>query len=395
MSKERKIDVERVVSWVAEHMDETVALLSDLVACRTVNPPGDEHLAAAVVTSFLDRFSIPWRTYEKEKGRTNVVAVLGSGSPNLLMAAHMDVVPPGDGWETDPFTLTVRDGRMFARGVMDDKGPLAGILTAARFFAENPSELPCTLTVVAAADEEQGSALGLKYLVAEGLIEPDFVLIGDIAGHCLEIDVAEKGVLQFELAAKGRQAHAAVPHEGRNAIYAMCDWIRRIRAAKLPGEAHPYLSPPTVNIGKISGGIAPNVVPGECRAVLDMRVLPGTDPEMIRSLLLNLASLDSDRNPDITFSAERIGWLPPTELPLPSPGLDALQRAIRAVKRKRPKLIGSGGATDCKAFIAAGIPAVAFGPGDENVAHLANEYLDIEELADFTAIAIAFAADFA
>ncbi len=373
---------------------EMVELVSKLVACDTVNPPGNEYKSAAVVAAFCDKYNIPYAVYSKTRQRDNIVASLGNGEKTLLMAAHMDVVPVGDGWNTNPFEMVVKDGKMWGRGVSDDKGPLAGLLMMLKHFAQHPDQLNCNLVVVAAADEERGSAEGLKYLVDKGIVAPNFVVIGDIAGHCLEVDVAEKGVAQYELKTMGKQAHAAVPHEGRNAVYAMCDWISRVRSAEFKYEKHPILSPPTRNIGKIGGGIAPNVVPADCTAVLDTRILPGMNPEELRLFLLDLAKLDADRNPDVTYSVELKAFLPPTELSTDNPYLSTLMNAIKSVKGTEGKFIGSGGATDCKAFILKGIPAVAFGPGDDNVAHLANEYLGIDELTDFTRIVIECAASF-
>ncbi|MFA4986027.1 MAG: M20 family metallopeptidase [Candidatus Brocadiia bacterium] len=378
--------------YASHNIDETISLIADMVGCNTTNPPGDEHLAAKVVCSFLNRHGISYRTHEHVAGRTNVVAELGKGEKTLLLAAHIDVVPAGEGWDTPPFQLTVKDGRMFGRGVSDDKGPLAGILSAIRYFVENPDMLHCKLLVVAAADEERGSNEGFKYLMANGLVNADFCIIGDIAGHCEEIDIAEKGVAHFHLEVKGKQAHASVPNEGRNAIYAMADWIARIRRYEFKFSPHHILSAPTINVGMISGGIAPNVVAGDCKAVMDMRYLPGMDIEKVRQELLYLSNLDASDNPDVKCSVriDETHILRPTQLSPDNEDLRLLSSAIEKVKGKKPEFKGFGGATDCKTFIEKGIPAVAFGPGDESVAHLANEYLDVAELEEFISILIEF-----
>ena len=83
--------------FVTANIDEAIALLSELIEARTENPPGNEYLAANVVISFLERYGIPYETFEKESGRTNVVSTLGAGERTLLFAAHSDVVPAGDG----------------------------------------------------------------------------------------------------------------------------------------------------------------------------------------------------------------------------------------------------------------------------------------------------------
>jgi acetylornithine deacetylase/succinyl-diaminopimelate desuccinylase family protein len=353
--------------FVNKNLVEMTALLSDMISCRTENPPGDEYLCAKVVTRFLDKYKIPYSIHERAPGRSNVVATLGKGGRTLLLSAHMDVVPAGEGWDSDPFSMTERDGKLFGRGTSDDKGPLAALLFMMKYFSQNPGQLNCKLVVVAAADEEKGSANGVKYLVDEGFVKADFAIMGDTDGESLEIDIAEKGVLQFSLHTKGRQAHASLPAEGRNAVYAMCDWIWYIRNMEFKGEKHPILSAPTFNIGQISGGVAPNVVPGSCEAILDMRILPGMEPGAIREKLMGLTQEISEKNPDITYEAKQLGFLPPTQVSAEDPCLKVVEDAIRKVKGREPQFIGMGGATDCKAFITRGIPAVAFGPAQRTL----------------------------
>jgi succinyl-diaminopimelate desuccinylase len=116
------------------------------------------------------------------------------------------------------------------------------------------------------------------------------------------------------------------------------------------------------------------------------------DIEKIRHELLFLAKLDGKDNPDVAYrvNIDPTHILRPTELSPDNEDLRLLSAAIEKIKGKKPELKGSGGATDCKTFIEKGIAAVAFGPGDESVAHLANEYLDISELEEFISILIEF-----
>ncbi|NQT21644.1 MAG: M20 family metallopeptidase, partial [Planctomycetes bacterium] len=153
---------EQVERFVENRRDSILELLSRLVAAKTVNPPGDEHLAAEIMRDALEPAGIECTAFEKEPGRTNMVARIGSGRPKILVACHFDVVPPGSGWQTDPFAAVVRDGRVYGRGTSDNKGQLAVMLEVARLLKKNEDQLIGEVILVGAADEERGSGLGLE-----------------------------------------------------------------------------------------------------------------------------------------------------------------------------------------------------------------------------------------
>ena len=113
---------ETIHRWIEAHRKELIDLLARLVAARTENPPGNETVAAAVLADYFDRYGIRHESHEAAPGRTNILGYVGSGGKRLFLPGHLDVVPAGDGWTTDPFGPVVRDGRMYGRGVSDDKG---------------------------------------------------------------------------------------------------------------------------------------------------------------------------------------------------------------------------------------------------------------------------------
>ncbi|MCX5682534.1 MAG: M20/M25/M40 family metallo-hydrolase, partial [Planctomycetota bacterium] len=156
-----------VHAFIEAHAADLQTYLADLIRARTVNPPGDEFRAAKVLTDFCSRHGIPFETFEKLPGRTNVVARIGAGRPRICVPIHFDTVPAGDGWTSDPFEPVVRDGRMIGRGTKDNKGPMAGLMLAARYLKQHEADLPGQLIFIGAADEEAGSALGMKYLLEE------------------------------------------------------------------------------------------------------------------------------------------------------------------------------------------------------------------------------------
>ncbi len=292
-------DAGDVHAFIQAHGADLQAYLSDLIRARSVNPPGDEFRAAKVLTDFCRQLGVPFETFEKVPGRTNVVARIGQGRPRVLVPLHLDTVPAGDGWETDPFEPVVKDGRLFGRGAKDNKGHLAGCMLAARYLKERAADLPGTLLLVGAADEEAGSALGVQYLLNECGLEADVAVVPD-AGHSMRvIDVGEKGVLFLKVRAVGKQAHGSEPDRGASAVWPIVDFLEAIRQWRPPAAPSTLFTPPTLNIGAVHGGTVPNIVPGQCEALLDVRFLPGTDGEALLEHLRSVLREVESRSPGV------------------------------------------------------------------------------------------------
>ena len=379
-----------ISDWIEAREKELVELLSRLVAACTENPPGNERLAASVLVEFFRRHGIPYEVYEAEPGRTNVIGRVGSAGGNLLLAGHLDVVPAGDGWTTPPFKATLRDGRIYGRGVLDNKGPTAAVALAGACL-ESCFDLRGTVVLAGVADEERGSKLGIEYLMREGKLKVDYAIIPDIGGRMEQIDIAEKGLLQVEIISHGRQAHGATPEKGVNAIWNLIAVLNRVRERGLPQAEHSLLSPPTVNLGMVSGGAAPNIVPATASAVLDIRFLPSQTAEEIRHYLDVILRETAAEMAGGHFELKEISTLPPTEVPEESPLVELLRASVAEITGRKARTVGIGGATVTKQLITRGIEAVGFGVGDAGVAHMANENVEIAELTAFAQV-IALAA---
>src|SRR5215831_2132659 len=264
-------------SKYAKHVDqnEVVNIVSDLVRVNTVNPPGNEYLCKDIVTEKMQALGMEISYYEKQPGRTNVVGKIGSGKRSIGFVSHMDVVPPGDAelWETDPFTPTIKDGKIFGRGTLDDKGSFACAYSACKaFLAENPN-FDGTIYLIAAADEEMGSELGIIYLVEECGLHFDVAFIPDGGKMNLSI-YGEKGVLWVEIVSYGVQAHGSTPELGKNAIVPLAQLISELTSLDLGNDFDRAFDGWTMNIGTIQGGSSTNTVPAVARASIDFR-LPG------------------------------------------------------------------------------------------------------------------------
>jgi len=380
------MDIAKTIGdWVDEHRDDMLELLANLVSARTENPPGNESLAADVLEEFLNRWDIASIRHEAEPGRTNLLATIGEGGQSLLMAGHLDVVPAGDGWTRPPFEATFEKGRVYGRGVADNKGPTAAVALAGA-CVRTCFDLAGRLIVAGVADEERGSALGLEYLLEENLVTADAAVIPDIAGYMKKIDVAEKGIMSVEIISHGKQAHASRPEEGVNAIWNLIAALNRIGERGVPAGRHPLLTPATHNLGQIAGGVAPNVVPAKASAVLDIRFLPGQSCQDMLDHLQSILDETAQALPEARFEKKLIMTLPPAETPADSRLVTLIQDAVRDSVGREAKTVGIGGTTVAKSFMLRGVPAVGFGAGSDHVGHMADEYIDVEELVAFAKV---------
>lgn len=363
--------------------EELLEILAPLVAANTVNPPGNEAAGAAVVAEYLERCGVPYDTCEKAPGRTNIIGRIGSGSPVLLVACHLDTVPVGDGWTSDPFRLRVEGNLAYGRGANDNKAPLAASLLAARRLVESKTPLGGTLLVAGFADEEHGNEYGAKYVLSEAGLTADYAVVPDCGGHMQEIDFGEKGAVFLTVTCRGAAAHASLPAEGVNAITAMASLVCAMSAGDLPSPPHPHFSPATMNIGVISGGSVANIVPDCCRLEVDFRILPGTSPEDIRQFAQGCIEKASKEHPRAEFSIDRLFHMPPHTVEDDNPLARAVQAASQELFGRPMRPLYLGGITLAKEFALAGIPAVGLGPGSLEAAHKVDEWIEIDETIAF------------
>jgi len=359
-------------------MKEEVKLLKELIMQDTTNPLGNEYRAAKVVTDFFDENKISYNTYEKVKGRTNVVARIGNGK-KLLFAAHLDVVPGGDGWDTNAFKPVIKKNRLYGRGAVDNKGPLASMLVVAKYLKKIEHKLKVQIVFAAVADEELGNVNGMKFLMDEGILNPDYAIIPDISGNCLDIDVAEKGSFFFNLTAYGKQAHGSRPDLGINAIEMIYEFNNMIRKSNFLKQTHKILGKGSVNLGLIDGGAKHNMVPGKCKAGFDVRYVKG-NMDIVLTELKDIAEKIGK------FEFEILNHHGPTEVDPNNVLVKLIQKNVKKTMGKTPKTIGLEGSTVCKDLIDKGILAVGWSCGDKELPHCANESIDITELSQFTLI---------
>ena len=303
----------------------------------------------------------------------NVWAGLGDGDGDvLLLASHLDVVPPSAGHPFPPFEPTVRDGRVYGRGAVDAKASGAAMLAALARLARSGWRPPPTgrLVVALTACEETGGGYnGLEALRAgvfgRALPPVSAALVGEPTE--LRPCLAQKGLLILTATAHGKAAHAARAHLGDNAITRAARDLVRLGAVEFD-RADPLLGRPTVTATVVEGGTAKNVVPDRCTVTLDVRSTPAYPHAELAALvagaLESRVEVHSDRLvPCATPASAAVAQA--TAGALESLGLDAAP-------------FGSPTASDW--IFLADVPAVKIGPGRSELSHTADEHVEIAQL---------------
>ncbi len=359
--------------------DESVELLKKLVSENTVNPPGNERKLELVIKEAFAALGAEMEIVEKEKGRANFIGKIGSGSPTVGFFPHLDTVPPGDGWDTDPFTPTVKDGKLYARGVEDSKGNFASSWAAIKAFLTRNKSFNGTIYLVGCADEETGSSLGVRYLLKKGF-RVDYAIVPD-GGHIDKIIFGEKGVIRLKIKSYGKQAHASTPDLGINAVEHLIRLLHKIRGLTFDElKYHESFSGITVNIGTIQGGHAANIVPSYADASIDIRFPFGIDSRKIVEKIhaAEKEFLSEEKNAKIEIE-ELLGM----DAHVTDPNSDIVTALLQAANELGIKMrMGTmGGITDAKPLAEAGIETVVHSMDDgSDVAHKSNEFLVLENL---------------
>src|SRR4030095_13555400 len=224
---------------------------------------------------------------------------IGKGSKSIGFVSHMDVVPPGEikQWNTPPFDPTILEGRIYGRGTLDDKGSFACAYSACKAFLAEHSDFDGTIYLIAAADEEMGSELGIIYLVEECSLKFDVAIIPD--GGRMDLSIyGEKGILWVELESHGVQAHGSTPELGRNAIVPLAETIAQIKSLDLGANYDQAFDGWTMNVGTIQGGSSTNTVPSMARATIDFRLPAGISKNQVLAKIDEKVSTMRQASPD-------------------------------------------------------------------------------------------------
>jgi acetylornithine deacetylase/succinyl-diaminopimelate desuccinylase-like protein len=315
----------------------------------------------------------------------------GAG-PTVLLNAHGDVVPPGEGWTRNPYGGNIEDGKMYGRATAVSKCDFSTYTFALRALEAIAKPTCGSVELLFTYDEEFGGEVGPAWLLKHGIIHPDLMIA---AGFSYQVITAHNGCLQMEVTVHGKMAHAAIPESGvdalqgavhiLNALYAQNTLYQNI-SSDVKGINHPYL-----NVGQIEGGTNTNVVPGRVTFKLDRRMIPEENPAEVEAGLRALMAQAAAEKKGISIEVKRL-LLANAMRPLPGnkPLVDAIQRHGEAVFGEPIPALGTPLYTDVRLFCEAGIPGVIYGAGPRTVleshAKRADERIDLEDLRRATKV---------
>ena len=363
-----------------------IAILRKLIAFPTVSRDSNLELIQFACDYLRDIGAVLRLTYDDERRKANLFATLGPmHEPGIVLSGHTDVVPvDGQAWDTDPFTLVEKDGRLYGRGTADMKSFIAVTLALAPEFARRGLKAPIHFAF--SYDEEVG-CIGVGRLISDlthAGIKPKSCIVGEPT--LMQPVIAHKGKLGYRCMVRGFACHSAYAPQGVNAVEAAAEAIAFLKGmARRHRDAGPYdhgfdIAHTTVHTGVIHGGSALNIVPHECVFDFEFRHLPGDDPD---ALLAEFRQHVANRiepemragHPDTGFTITPLTVLPPLAN-TPEAEIVGLAQEFSGNGELGKVSFGSEGSH----FQRAGIPTVVCGPGSITEAHKPNEFVTLDQV---------------
>ncbi|MDQ7014892.1 MAG: acetylornithine deacetylase [Gammaproteobacteria bacterium] len=356
-----------------------IAALIELPSVSSVNPSFDMG-NRAVVERLAEWYRAAGFVVEVlplagQPNKANMVATLGSGAGGLLLSGHTDTVPCNEElWQSNPFSLSERDGKLYGLGTADMKSFLVLALEAASLFTAGKLLKP--LTVIATADEESSMA-GAKALLASGRSLADFAVIGEPTG--LRPVRMHKGVMMEGVRLIGQAGHSSNPAYGNSALEGMNRLMTELLLLRDELQLQ-YQNPafevpvPTLNLGHICGGDNPNRICGQCDLSFDLRPLPGMKLEQSRKMVRERLS-ERMQGSGLSLEFESLfDGIPALETAKDSEIVTVAER----LSGYESEAVAFG--TEAPYLTEMGMQVVVMGPGDIAQAHQPDEFLRLDAL---------------
>jgi len=386
------------MEWLRQREEEMAALLSELVAIPTENPPGKNYRACAdFIEKTLQRVGLECERLEADQPREGsgekpicLIASHGRGESVLYFHGHYDVVPAQS---REQFQPSRKDHFLFGRGSCDMKGGIAAMLYAILALKECGAELNGRIALTLVPNEETGGEGGSAWLAAQGrlgrggigmlLAEPTSGVVWN----------ANRGAISLHVRVLGKSAHVGLQHQGENSFEKMVQVVQGLQELKQQVEQkttgynigadqawHSIL----MLGGQSGGGANFNVVPEECWFTIDRRINPEEDMEEEKSKIV--AALESCRREGIRLEWEVFQEGRSSACSEEEPLGKVLAQSVQAVTGEVPRFELCPGLLETRFYAAKGVPAYAYGPGMLSVAHGPNEYVDLRKIIDCAAI---------
>jgi acetylornithine deacetylase/succinyl-diaminopimelate desuccinylase-like protein len=390
--------LERITALV--DTDEAVALTQEIVRIPSV--VGEEAELSDYLLQRLGGLGFD-RVYQQEAlpGRSNVVGVVDSGrpGPTMVLTGHIDTKPVCVGWDDDPYSGALAEGRIHGHAVMDMKASVACLIEAGAALARERSAWSGQVLVACVVDHMGAQQGAIRFFEDH---RADYSILGELTD--LAIYLGHRGRLYWDIESIGRSAHTCHRHSATNAIAKIVPLIEEIEALRyepeLPGwVADTFGRELYTAVGRIYGGLppgGPSMIPDECTIRVDSRPQPGVEEEEVRALIEGAIERARSRDPEaryeLTLADRKSAHLIDRDHPL----VGALAEAFRSVTGREPAYGGGSWLADT-ASTGHLVPTVIFGPGREPV-YMPNEWLAAEDVhvaakVDAAATAVLLAPD--
>lgn len=365
----------------------SVEMIRKLVGFPTVSRESNLELID-FVREYLRPFGADVRlTFDDDKRKANLFATLGPRQQGgIVLSGHSDVVPvQGQAWDSEPFTLVERDGKLYGRGTSDMKSFIAVVLALLPEFVDRGLKAPLHLAF--SYDEEVG-CIGVGRMIADltaAGIKPESCIVGEPT--MMQPVIAHKGKKSYRATVRGLASHSAYAPAGVNAVEAAAEAVAFLkRLARRHRDRGPYdhafdVAHTTVHTGVFNGGTALNIVPHECTFDFEFRHLPGDDPQRLYAEFSDYVSntLEPEMRAvyrDAGFDIRLMSQIPAMDNS-PETEVVALAQALSGNRNIGKVSYGTEGSQ----FQQAGIPTVICGPGSIEQAHKPNEFVSLEQIA--------------
>jgi len=388
---------------VQGRFESEVTFLKELIRTPSTNPPGKCAKVAEATARMLEKFGLtvdrvpvpkPFVHQYGLRSVTNLIVrrQFGGGGPTIVLQSHGDTVPAGDGWSEDPFGAEERGGAIYGRGAADAKSDIAAYVFGLLALDPDDSTLNGAVEIHITYDEETGGSLGPLWLLAQGLTKPDYAIT---AGFSDVVTTAHSGCLHLEVVIRGRQAHAAKPDTGIDALEAATPVLaalyrERDRLASIMSE-EPGIGSAHLTVGMISGGISFNVVPDRVVLGIDRRLIPEEDGDEVEAALTALIHAAAPERSGLELECRRIMLAEPLRpRKRAKPLAKLIRKNARAVIGEHVRITGVSLFSDGRHYAAADIPTVLYGAGPRETfdsgAHGADEKIALSDLRAATEV---------
>jgi acetylornithine deacetylase len=362
--------------------------LSELVQINSINAslvpdgPGEAEIGAYLAGA-MQALGLQVKVDEVAPGRVNVIGrrVGGGGGRSLMWNAHMDTV--GLNGMEQPFTPTIRDGRLYGRGSQDMKGSLAAMLAAVKALNQAGIELDGDLLLTGVADEEYAS-LGSDHLVQHYTADAAIVTEPTELG----LAIAHRGFAGFEVETTGRAAHGSRYLDGVDAILLLGRFLAgldELEQELLRRPPHALVGPPSLHASIIHGGTEMSTYPAACYLMIERRTIPGESVEQAGQELQAILERCAQADPRFQGRLKTMIHRPPFEVDPAAGIVRALSDTLERRTGRSPALRGVSFWTDAAIFAEAGIPSVLIGPTGQGL-HSAEEWVDLGSCVELAEI---------